>query len=486
MHAYIYSGSMGHRKAQKHQADNVAGPTQFLTSESVFELMSNISSLVKKITQQRRRDRFFFLKERIKKERNSLKLSTLLSRMLGLERCPGLACRIRVVSLPSSGRRSDHLKPHLLLDFEQYPICTEQDLRDARNQPTPEASEYLNTPIKKLTVEVGLSGIRRRKTYKWTDGSRRRFVELLRNRDRKKFKTKRSPRRWRTIYVDPKQSLNEIRLHLLLYLRQEQMIQSDVDEPLRELVEKCFNFKNRFKDGQMVESAESTAFLILKTLLQSFTFPEDWRAMRKYVGVTVRKLRHKETLFQNKIIRPEETVPTILEGTDFRKIEDIIEDPEAAQAELDSQSIWEAPYTRQQPEHSKKLYTVREAADLLQSEKISVSRDRIHDWINNKKIRCNYDDRYVRIEGRRRRFRCLDAEALENLKCQLTAQRQQRQAREMVVNYLVEKAGKEKEAARKYVYRYLQKGKSITEIARRIKSVGGETAKANPAVIKTE
>src|SRR5262249_42257204 len=143
------------------QSDNASGPAQFLTSES--GLTSKVSSLIKKITQQRRRDRFFFLKNMTQEERNSLKVTTPLLRVLGYERCPGLACRIRVVTLPSRSRRSDQLKPYLLLDFAQYPVSTEQDLRDALHQATPETSKYLNTPIKKLTVEVRLSGTKQRK-----------------------------------------------------------------------------------------------------------------------------------------------------------------------------------------------------------------------------------------------------------------------------------------------------------------------------------
>ena len=63
-------------------------------------------------------------------------------------------------------------------------------------------------------------------------------------------------------------------------------------------------------------------------------------------------------------------------------MEDVKEDPEEAQASLYSESIWDRPYRRKQRKETGvegALYTVSEAADLLQSEGIPVSLDRIHD-----------------------------------------------------------------------------------------------------------
>lgn len=370
------------------------------------------------------------------------------------------------MSLPGRSRRSPKLKPYLLLDFVQYPNCTEQELRDALYLSSPQKSQSLNAPIKKLVIEVGLSGLKRRQTWKTKDGIRKPFVDLRRAYDKKTFSQKRSSGHWRGIYVDPKQSLDEIQLHLLLYLRQEEMVDVSEDKNLRALFRKCFKISDRYEKGQMVESTDSTAFLVLDGLLKNFTFPEDWRAMGKYVWTTIRSLRHKEASFLEKTIPEKEMV---LEGKDPRKMEDVKEDPEEAQASLYSESIWDRPYRRKQRKETGvegALYTVSEAADLLQSEGIPVSLDRIHDWINGGKIKCRYDRRFLRIPKRYRRVRCVDDDGLEALKAQLTSQRQQQNLREVLMQCLVKRAGKEKETARKFIYRHRLKGESLEEIAR--------------------
>jgi hypothetical protein len=468
---------MGHRKSPCNPPDRAPEEFQFFTSESVLDLMDKVSSEIKNITEKRRRDRFFFLEQASGAKRESLKNSTLLGKVLSYERCPGLICKIRAVSLPTSRRRrAAGLKPFVLLDFVQYPVSTEQELRDALDQLTPQTAQRLNTPVKKITIEVGFSGSKRRKTLRLANGARISFVKLLRLSDKKRFSQNKHSRPWRRIYVDPKQSLDEIRLHLLLYLQQEQMIDPSPDKNLTDLIAKCFKLKNRYINGRMVESAKSTALLVLSELLKHFTYPEDWRAIWKYVA-RVNRTHTKPDLLDSKQSKTDafededERTSEISEGKDSRDPEALLVDPEGAQESQYSESIWNRPVVQNhtiKTDSGEELYTVSGAASLLRARGISVSPDRIHDWINAGIIKC----RLVWPSGQpgRRRprsaMRGIDLDALAALARELKVKEERQNERRIIFENLQDQCRMSKEAIRKYIYRHRKQGKSLLEIAK--------------------
>lgn len=415
------------------------------TSESILDLVGKVACVVKKATRHRRRDRFFFLRHMPRELLRELRESRIWERPIGFERCPGLSCRLRMFAMAP--------KPSLLLDFIQFQPCTEQDLRNALLKSSPARMKALNSPIKKLTVEIGLSGIAGSRRSQWQKSfrlsDRRRFSgkrtptrilvdpQLRANEIRLDSKESiirvgrpvsnelatvlaegRSPRPRRTIYADSKQSVDEIRLHLLLYLRQEGMI-NDVDDALRELVRKCFKIGD---DGDN--------FLVLDALLKNFTLPEDWRAMKGYIWRLTRGLRSQTV----------------------RSVKAVGFDPDEAQKMKEQNARGRISRRAEIGEvgDGTSLYSIRKAVTLLTAEGYSVSPDRLYDWINRGKIK----------HQRQKYMRCLDEDSLGEVRKALGRQR--------LVTFLIEARGMKKDTARKYLRRHLEKGESLEEMVKRI------------------
>src|SRR5262249_34426461 len=128
-------------------------------------------------------------------------------------------------------------------------------------------------PLKEFTIHVGLKGTRRGRYQK-----ARRIVE-------KNRLSKGAPQWfWRPIFVDPKNSTHyEVTFHLLLYLMQERMVDATQKSALRELLTKVFSF---IRDSYIID-------LVLDELLKNYTLPEDWRAIKKYIGRLLKTLGKK-------------------------------------------------------------------------------------------------------------------------------------------------------------------------------------------------
>jgi len=431
---------------------------QIFTCGSVPSLVGKVANLVENVTRQRRRDRLFFVKDKGAKERFEIKTARIGERQLGFERCPGLSCRVRVFWIPR--------KQYLLLNFLQHPHCTEEELKQALCESTPEKMKSLTSPIKKLTVEVGLSGVGKSR--------RNRFQKSIRLSDRQRFLGKGTPKRFlvdpqqpanlikstydgkvsifkvgssaikermealsatrspnyrRTIYTDPKQSADEVLLHLLIYLRQEGMVSESVDETLRELVEKCFKIKDK-----------RDSIPVLGALWKNFTLPEDWRAMKLYV-------RRVKRSFKGKDVQSGEIVFS----------DDLEKEQEVRKGEAHGRIYagkGKPPRRIEIKKPEDKKYTVKEAVKRLNAEGYEVSPDRLHDWINKGQIKCKHTQRGGKP------LRCLDDGILEAVRQKLKHQRNRR----LLMNYLT--GTKERETARKYINRHLQKGESIEDIKR--------------------
>jgi hypothetical protein len=361
-------------------------------------------------------------------------------------------------------------KPYLLLDFAQHPYSTEDEMREARLESSPEKMEALDAAIKKLTVRVGLSGL----------AGKRRFLlqKYFRMRDRQRFSgsrkpikylfdpqqplavihgsytkglkekvltvgslkikqqsealyEKRAPRSWRTIYIDPRQPINEIRLHLLLYLRQEGMIDESVNATLCELVQKCFKIKDQV-DAILVLHGDKPQ----GGLLNNFTLPEDWRAMKSYV-------RRVKWSFK----RENEQSGKIDPSDDLVKVQEVKERKARGHVYAGRGKPPEKMEIKK-ADDEECFYSVKQALKQLNAEGYEVSPDLLHDWISKGKIKSQHS----------KGVRHLDNNALDVIRKSLQRRR--------LMAYLMDIREVEKEAARKYLYRHLKKGESIEDITK--------------------
>ncbi|MCZ6624411.1 MAG: hypothetical protein O7B35_09330 [Deltaproteobacteria bacterium] len=441
----------------------------FFTCDSNPDLVGKLAARVHQLTRRRRKDRFFFLKNMSEQEKTEVKTSGFGRRDLGFERCSGLSCTVRVFWMPR--------KPYLLLDFAQHPHSTEDELRGALLESSPEKMKALDAAIKKLTIHVGFSGLAGNRRFPWQIFSRMRDRQRF-SGTRKPIKylfdpqqplneirgsytkgkkekvltvgslkikiqaealyEKGAPRSWRTIYIDPRQPIDEVRLHLLLYLRQEGMIDKSVNATLCELVQKCFKIKDQ-GDAILVLHGDKPR----EGLLNNFTLPEDWRAMRLYV-------RRVKWSFKRENAQSAE----IDHSDDLEKVQEIKERKTRGRVYAGTRGKPPEKLEIKKADDKRDIYSVKQAVKQLNTEGYEVSPDRLHDWINKGQIKCEHTQRGGKP------LRCLDDGILEAVRQKLKPQRNRR----LLIDHLTKT--KERETARKYINRHLQKGESIEDIKR--------------------
>ncbi len=235
---------------------------------------------------------------------------------------------------------------------------------------------------------------------------------------------------WRTVLLDQRQRVEDVRFLLALTLLQEDMVPSCELEPM------AVNYIRAHVRGGC---SDGIAYLVLQDLRRHFTEPEDWRAVLRYIRRTARgKMDDRPGIHEtDSRVRPRRRRAVA------HDVDQPGEDSDPLQARL----------MKHKRRHSKPQF-----ADLVSvadaAARLPISRDTLYDWINSGKIPLRFG------EGDRR---VLDVAGLDRVRELL----RKRELREKIRAHL-RRHGKTVAAAKKFLYRRLKAGATVEDVFREI------------------
>jgi len=462
-----YNGKRGHSVMAINQGVSEDHREGLFTAPSVDALLERAAESLHAFCRKFARDRWWWLREEDFQEptrrwtRQEIKSQRSAIVFLASEQAPALRCFMRVTWNFHPQRRF-HPPVYLLVEFRQTPGMTEEAWTHFQEEPTLDRHRALWRVSKQVVVQVCLGKLASRKRNKWQQALRRSdawrfdpkrrppleeqiqrlrqkgdkdgandlqvFIDTLHPEVKAKWENRETPW-WRTVWIHPhKQTADDVHFLLLLILLQEDMI--SLTEALQA---QTMGYLRRFKGV----SDDGTAYLVLEALRRHFTEPEDWRALRKYVGRAVRTLERGREWW---------AVPGDPEETHQR----------AVRHELRGTSPLRAPQLID-PDKEPPRWSIRAAAAQLKAEDLAVTPDAIYDLINTGKIPCQQ-------EGGRR---WLDAEGLEHVRDHLKEGVKRRALRLL----LIEK-GRTPEATKKFIRRRLKANMTLDMILQELGATG--------------
>lgn len=423
------------------------------------------------------------------------------SRLVCFERAPRLVASVSVAK--HSNRRADgQAALHLLVNFRQTPVCSAVEFEQALSEPTPERYRAMNKSLKSVTVSLecgGLPGPHRnpwqkafRKANRWRFAPDQRppleecmshlakrgkteAAEQLRKRlddvppGVQARRQRREALHWRQIWIHPeRQKVQDVRFLLVLVLAQEGMIAQD--SPIHHQAVGYLELEPATRPSRWdIQRGiaphpdlirRQVASRVWEGLLRYFDAPEDWRALRGYIA-RLAKMAKAEML------RGWGTGEQEDDNWQFPEVEAPPPDDEHdafAEAWDDPRRLKKIKLPAEKKRVAVRLhsdfdtqgqeFTIREAAARLVQEGLSVRLNDLYRWIGKG---CFTTRRY---RGRQH----LDGAGLEKARKLAKDREWRRKLRRDLIN-----GGRKPEAAKKFLRRRLQAGKTLEEIDRELK-----------------
>ncbi len=433
----------------------VAGriPAQNLTAGSTGKLITEVSAYLHRIARRRRRDRWWFLGGKAPSEDEGLpagwqwtyppkagdpKTDVVGSRILFQGSAPGLSCVIRARWNIRPDRR-----PHLFVDFlspskdkkrvtievaigeEHRPagIFTKRKVRGLSRAERQKLWRIFRRPYRRGTSEEWRESPRVTIEAGWgepTPGGgivQPRATPYQRSRER--------------LWVDPRSRISEevAQFLVLFYLWRHELVALSPPQTSAERPSDEWSFILTFIGRWWRLNEEAEAQEVMNRLRDKYGFPDRWRGVLAYISRVIRDVRPK------KLRREVQIGHEVAEALSYQR-------RHGKPSRSDNRSA--------QPD-GPELVSVDEIAEAL-----DVKRRTVYRWAAKRKLRVTCS-----AKGRLR----FERPVVEEARRDLVGPRKVRL-------YLMEKlkeAGKKPEAAKKFIQRRLQSGKTLMEIGRELK-----------------